>query len=120
MKGNVARNVVVAPGAGRTTPMDWHWARNAELGGWSKTQFAQGLHRGDAKPGSCYVVEWERGANGNAVRLVATSEATAPRNLRCKGKRPVCYRSATGARGNCGAAACVRLLRRSQVEAVRA
>ena len=48
LKGNVARNVAVAPGAGRTTPWDWHWARNAELGGWRKTQFGPGCHSREA------------------------------------------------------------------------
>ena len=55
LKGNVARNVAVALGAGRTTPWVWHWAWNAGLGGWRNAQFAQGLFAGTRNPGSCYV-----------------------------------------------------------------
>ncbi len=40
--------------------------------------------------------------------------------LRCNGKRPVCCCSATGARGSCGAAACVQQLRRRRGEAAGA
>ena len=51
--GNVARNVAVAPCAGRTTPWVWHWAWNAGLRGWRKAQLAQGLFAGTRNPGSC-------------------------------------------------------------------
>ena len=40
--------------------------------------------------------------------------------LRCNGRRPVCCCRATGARGSCGAAACVQQLRRSHGEAAGA
>ena len=115
LKGNVARNVAVAHGAGRTTPWVGHWARNAELGGWRKTQFGQGVIPGKLLSGGI-----REGTEGNAVRPMATSSATAPRKLRCNGKRPVCCCSETGACQSCGAAACVQQLRRSRGEAAGA
>ena len=57
LEGNAVGNVALAPGAGRTTPRDWHWAWHAGLGRWGKAQFAQGLFAGTRNPGSCYVGE---------------------------------------------------------------
>ena len=90
MKGNVARNVAVVPGAGRTTPWVGHWARNAELGGWRKTQFGQGVIPGkllsggiregngrERSPANGYVVSHR--TDGNCAAKVSVRSAIAVR-----------------------------------------
>ena len=43
LERDAAGDVALIPGAGRTPPWVWHWALNAGLGGWRKTQFTQGV-----------------------------------------------------------------------------
>ena len=126
-------DLAVPPGAGRTPPRVRHATENAGLGGWRKTQFAQGLAqqatqrawrrthcalglallrkagwglaRDAARPG-CDSREAAMSGEGRGTqsRRRLCCQVPARGQLRRNGKRPVWHRPLTGACETCGAA----------------